>query len=151
MVAVVVEHVVLAAGVLLWHLIDDLGQSVVHDGDLTEIYFAVEDVVGPLGFHFEDAWIFGVGRTYTVTIFYIALSKDGYPISTPVWKAPKPIPSRHLLKVRKSYMFRYILNVFMSEFDYYVYQSISIVFWCWHWRGSGLGLGGENKEKYLFL
>ena len=151
MVAVVVEHVVWSAGVLLRHLLDDLRESVVHDGDLAEIYFAVEDVVGPLGLHFEDAWIFGVGRAYTVTIFHSATLKDGYPISTPVWKAPKPMPSRHLLKVRKSYMFRYILNVFMSEFDYYVYQSISIVFWCWHWRGSGLGLGGENKEKYLFL
>ena len=113
MIAVVVEHVVLTAGILLWHLVNDLGQSVVHDGDLAEIYFAVEDIVGPLGFHFQDAWIFGVGRAYTVTIFYIAASKDGYPISTPVWKAPKPIPSRHLLKVRKSYMFRYILNVFI--------------------------------------
>ena len=77
MITVVVEHVVVAAGVFLGHLLYDLCESVVHEGDLAEIHFFVEGVVGSLRLHLEDAGILGVGGADTVAVLDVAMVKKG--------------------------------------------------------------------------
>ena len=77
MVAVVVEHVIFAAGVFLGHLLYDLGESIVHEGDLAEVYLFVEGVVGSLGLHLEDAGVLGVGGADAVAVLDVAMVRGG--------------------------------------------------------------------------
>jgi hypothetical protein len=101
-VAIEIEHVVLAAGVFFGEVSDYLPEAVAHHRDFSEVELAIEGVVGGLGLDDDDAGLRGVGRHHAVAVLFVAESMGSYLISMPVWYPPSPRQERQELKSVKS-------------------------------------------------